>query len=85
MLGDRVELRGVAAKPTLMRQGMGDILDQNLGGIWVQWPKPQAGEGANEAVKPIHTVSGTRLAGSHNSILMIGWPLPPTRGTLEDT
>jgi hypothetical protein len=33
MFGNRVELRGVAAKPTLMRQGMGDILDQNL--LWV--------------------------------------------------
>src|ERR1017187_4624220 len=66
VLCDRVELRGVAAKPTLVRQGVSDIVNQNLGGIWVQWPKPQAGEGANEAVKPIHTQSETRLAGPHN-------------------
>src|ERR1017187_4203297 len=67
VFGDRVELRGVAAKPTLVRQGVSDIVNQNLGGIWVQWPKPQAGEGANEAVKPIHTQSETRLVARHNS------------------
>src|ERR1017187_6246297 len=66
VLGDRIELRCVAAKPTLMRQRVGDVLDQDLGGIWVQRPEPEAGESADEAVATIHTVSGTRLAGSHN-------------------
>jgi hypothetical protein len=68
VLGDRIELRCVAAKPTLMRQRVGDVLDQDLGGIWAQRPKPQAGEGANEAVETIHTVSGTRLTAPHNSL-----------------
>src|ERR1017187_1937781 len=67
VFGDRVELRGVAAKQTLVRQGVSDIVNQNLCGIWHQWPKPKAGEGANEAVKPIHTQSETRLVARHNS------------------
>jgi hypothetical protein len=64
VLGDRVELRGVAAKPTLMRQGVGDILNQDFLWVGVQRPKLQAGESANEAVETIHTVSGTCLTAS---------------------
>src|ERR1017187_2224852 len=67
VLGDRVELRGVAAKPTLMRQRVGNVLDQDLLWVWVQRPNPQAGESANEGVETIHTKSETRLAGPHNS------------------
>src|ERR1019366_5001439 len=57
VLGDRVELRCVAAKPTLMRQRVGYVLDQDLLWVWVQRPKPQAGESANEGVETIHTQS----------------------------
>src|ERR1035437_3767192 len=66
VLGDRVELRCVAAKPTLMRQRMGNVLDQDFLWVWVQRPKLQAGESANEAVETTHTVSGTRLTAPHN-------------------
>jgi hypothetical protein len=30
VLGDRIELRGVATKPTLVRQRMGNVLDQDF-------------------------------------------------------
>jgi hypothetical protein len=35
-------------------EGVGNILDQDFLWVWVQRPKPQAGEGANEAVETIH-------------------------------
>jgi hypothetical protein len=57
VLGDRVELRGVAAKPALVRQRLGDILNQNLLWVWVERPKPQAGESPDKAVETIHTQS----------------------------
>ena len=44
---------------------MGDIINQDLLLVWVQRPKPQAGESANEAFETIHTASGTRLAAPH--------------------
>ena len=62
VLGDAVELRRMAAKPTLVCQRVGNVLDQDFLWVWVQRPKPQAGESANEAVETIHTVSETRLA-----------------------
>src|ERR1017187_4608877 len=64
VLGDRVELRGVAAKPTLVSEGVGDILDQNVAGIRKQRPKPQAGEGVDEAVEAIHTEKWNTARGS---------------------
>ena len=64
VFSDRVELPGVAAKPTLVRQCVGDILNQDFLWVWVQRPKPQTGESAHEAVKPIHTQSETRLMAS---------------------
>jgi hypothetical protein len=66
VLGDRVELRGVAAKPALVSEGMGNVCNQDVGGIRKEGPEPQAGESANEAVATIHMKSGTRLAGPHN-------------------
>src|ERR1019366_4596009 len=66
MLGDRVELRGVAAKPALVRQRVSNVGNQDVVGIREQRPKADAGESANEAVETIHMKSGTRLAGPHN-------------------
>src|ERR1039458_4818246 len=46
VLGDRVELRGVAAKPALMSEGVGNIGNQNVVGIRKQRPKADAGKSA---------------------------------------
>jgi hypothetical protein len=54
VLGDRVELRGVAAKPALVRQRVGDVGNQDVVGIRKQGPEADAGEGADEAVETIH-------------------------------
>ena len=35
VLGDAVELRGVAAEPTLVCQGVGNILNQDFLGVWI--------------------------------------------------
>jgi hypothetical protein len=51
VLGDRVELGGVAAKPALVGEGMGDVLDQDFGRVWVQRPETETGESVNAAVR----------------------------------
>jgi hypothetical protein len=35
VLGDAVELRGVAAKPALVRQSVGDVGNQDFLWVWV--------------------------------------------------
>src|SRR5450759_4760701 len=35
VLGDRIELRGVAPKPALMRQRVGNVLNQDFLWVWV--------------------------------------------------
>src|ERR1035437_4961155 len=41
VLGDAVELRGVSAKPTLVGQGVRNVLDQEFLWVWVQRPEPE--------------------------------------------
>ena len=64
VFSDRVESRRMAAKPTLLRQRVGNVGNQDVVGIRKQRPKADAGKGANEAVETIHTEKWNTARGS---------------------
>ena len=83
MLGDAIKLPCVAAKPALVAEGVGYILDSDVSRIRNQWPEADAGEGCYRAIGT-HTPENHAKYTGRNSPSVRHSAQEPARWVLKD-